>query len=123
PAGGIDSVGDLDDGLAGIDDAEVNDGVHFDGDVVARDHILLRHAEHDDPQVHLAHALHDRIDEHQARSLDAPEASQREHHGALVLVQHVDGAEEQHDDEYEDSDHERHAKLRDGSALTAARRT
>ena len=36
----VDVVGDLDDGLDGVDDAEGDDGVDLEGDVVAGDDVL-----------------------------------------------------------------------------------
>ena len=90
-AGGIEGVRHLDDGLAGIDDAEVDHRVHLHRHVVARDDVLLGDVEHDDAQVHLAHLLHDREHDDDARALDAGEAPEREHHAALVLVQHLAG--------------------------------
>ena len=100
--GGVEGVRHLDDGLAGIDDAEVDDRIHLDRDVVAGDHVLLGHVEHDDAQVHPAHSLDDRPDQDQARALDAGEASEREHHGALVLVQHVERAEQEDGEQNDD---------------------
>ena len=38
----VDVVGDLDDGLGGVDDAEGDDGVDLEGDVVAGDDVLRR---------------------------------------------------------------------------------
>ncbi len=38
----VDVVGDLDDGLDGVDDAEGDDGVDLEGDVVAGDDVLRR---------------------------------------------------------------------------------
>src|SRR5882762_9214195 len=122
-AGGIEGVRDLDNGLAGINDAEIHDRVHLDRHVVARDHILFGHVEYDDPQVHPAGSLYAGPDEYQPGTLDAREAPQREYHDAFVFVQHVDGAEHQHDDEYGDGDHERHECLQSRAALTAARPT
>src|SRR6185437_9110638 len=97
-------VGHLDDRPTGIDDAEVDHRVHLDRHVVARDHVLLRHAEHDDPQVHLAHPLDDGPEQDDSGAPYAGEAPEREHHGALVLVQHPDGTEHQESDDDDDDD-------------------
>src|SRR6202165_5011706 len=90
-AGGIEGVRHLDDGLAGIDDAEIDHRVHLDGHVVARDHILFGYVEYDDSQVHPARPLDAGPDEYHPGTLDAGEASQGEHYAQLVFVQHVDG--------------------------------
>src|SRR4030088_1226097 len=122
-AGGIEGVRHLDDGPAGIDDAEIDHRVHLDGHVVARDHILFGYVEYDDPQVHPARPLYAGPDEYQAGALDVGEAPQGEHYDTLVFVQYVDGAEYQHDGEYGDGDHERHECLQSRAALNAARPT
>ena len=48
-AGRGQKVRDLDDRSLRVDDAEVEDGVDFDRDIVARDHVLRRHVLHHDP--------------------------------------------------------------------------
>ena len=64
-------VDDLDDGVVRVDDAEVDDGVHLDRDVVARDALLARHVHRHRAQVDLHHAVDDRQEDEQARSLGA----------------------------------------------------
>ena len=56
-------VRDLDDRALGIDDAEIEDGVHLDRDVVARNHVLRRHVIDDHAQVDAHHLLDERHDQ------------------------------------------------------------
>ena len=47
----------LDCGAFGIDNPKIDHGVHLDRNIVARDHILLRHAVNDCPEIHPNHLL------------------------------------------------------------------
>ena len=60
---------DLNDRGLRLDDAEVRDGVHAHGHVVAGDHVLRRHVERDRPQVDLDHLVDDRDQDEDARPL------------------------------------------------------
>src|SRR6185437_14633721 len=91
----------LDDRLLRIDHAEVHHRVHLDRHVVARDHVLRWHVEHDRAQVHLHHLLDHRHQEEETGPLHRPEASQLEDHPALVLAQH---AHRQEDEDERDDD-------------------
>src|ERR1035441_1399293 len=104
----VDVVGDLNDGLDWIDDAQRNDGVDLEGDVVAgndvlrRDfHGLLAKADADD-------GVDRAEDEDDAgtRGIVA-NATETEDHGALVLFEDLDGVEEVEQDDGS-SDKERH---------------
>jgi hypothetical protein len=55
--GGADVVEDLDDPVLGVNDAEVDDGLDLDGDVVTRDGFLGGNFEGDYAQIDFAHAL------------------------------------------------------------------
>ena len=96
-AGGIEGVRDLDDRLARIDDAEIHHRVHLHRDVVARDHVLLGHVEHDDAQVDAcacaARTGQTRIRPGPLMPVKRPRVNIT---AALVLVQHLDGAEDEH---------------------------
>src|SRR5215831_15347910 len=78
---------DLDDRLLRVDHAKEHDRVHLDRHVVARDDVLARHVEDDDPQVDLDHLLDAAHDEHEPRPLDLPKAAEHEYHAARVLAQ------------------------------------
>src|SRR5690606_18436848 len=71
---------DLDGGPRRIDDAEVDHRIDPYGDVVAADHVLGRYIEDQDAQVHSHHLLDERNQNDQARSLDAGESAEGEHH-------------------------------------------
>src|SRR5687767_4254843 len=117
-AGGLEEVRHLDDGVARVDDAEVDHRVHFHRDVVARDDVLRRHVEHARAQVH-AHELLDARDDHdQPRAEHALETSQEKHHRALVLAQDLDRQREQDDAE----DHEAKNELDHASTSTVSTR-
>ena len=101
-AGRLENVGDPDDGLLGIDDAEVDHGVDLHRNVVARDHVLGRHVEDDDAQVDLDHLLDSREQDDEARALDALETTEEEDHAALVLLQDLENVVGQYDQERDD---------------------
>ena len=65
-AGRLEEVLDLDDRVLRVDDAEVDHRVHLHRDVVARDHVLRRHVEHDGAQVDAHHLLDARDDDDRA---------------------------------------------------------
>src|SRR5215510_3056791 len=97
---------DLDDRLLGVDHPEEHDRVHLDRHVVARDDVLARHVEDDDPQVDLDHLLDPAHDEHQPGPLDLPEPAEHEDDAALVLAQDAQAREDERPDG-KDEDEER----------------
>src|SRR5206468_507402 len=80
----------------------VDDGVDFDGDVVAGDRFLSGDLECDDAQVNLAHALDAGDEEEQARSTCPDQAAKAEDDAALVLLDDLDRRAQQHEPEYHD---------------------
>ena len=96
---------DLDDRRVRLDDAEVRNGVDPHGHVVLRDHFLRRHVQRHGAQVDLHHAVDDRDQEEDARTLGVRQKpAEAEDHAPLVLAGDLDGREEdqQDDDEYGD---------------------
>jgi len=101
----VDIVGDFDDGLGGVDDAEGDDGVDLEGDVVAGDdvlcgdfHGLLTEGDADD-------LVDGADDEDEAWALGgALHAAEAEDDAALVLLEDVDGVDEVEDDDGEDDE-------------------
>ncbi|MGY3073732.1 hypothetical protein ACVWZZ_000103 [Bradyrhizobium sp. LM6.10] len=92
-------ITDLDDGALGIDDAEVENGIDLDRDVVARNHILGRHDLHHYPEVDLDQLLHDRNEDDEAGPLHPGEAPEREDNAAFVFPEDANGLGEKHDDD------------------------
>ena len=90
-----DVVGDLDDGHLGVEDAEVDDGVHLHRHVVPGDDVLAGHVHRHHAQVDLHHAVHERQDEEQPRPAGAHQTAQAEDHAALVFLDDLDRQEEQ----------------------------
>jgi hypothetical protein len=74
-----------------VHDAEINDRIHGGGHVIAGHHLLLRHVNGDDAQVHLDHAVHDGDEENEARPFGAEQFAEPENDAALVLAQDADG--------------------------------
>ncbi len=106
----VDVVGDLDDGLGGVDDAEGDDGVDLEGDVVAGDDVLRRD-------------LHGLLAEGDANDLvegaEDPDdagalggllhAAEAEDDAALILFEDVEGVDEVEDDDGDgEEERERH---------------
>ena len=104
-ARGVEVVLDLDDRLQRVHHAEVDDRVHLHADVVARDHVLGRHVEHDRAQAHAHHAVDGPGHDDEARAPWAAGSSlpSRKIDAALVLVQdlHRQQQPEHHEAEYE----------------------
>ena len=92
----------FDDRLLRIDDAEIDDGVDLDRNVVARDHVLARHIEHDGAQFDAHHLLDERHKDDQSRTLDLPESAQLEDNAALVFAQNAQRRRDEYDDVYFD---------------------
>jgi hypothetical protein len=94
---------DLKHALVGIDHPEVDHGVHPGGDVVAGDDVLGRDVQGDDPEVHLHHLVHAREQDEEARPLGpSPDAPQAEDDAPLVLLDDLDGADQDPGDEDDD---------------------
>src|SRR5215207_5378112 len=95
---------DLKDALVGIDHPEVDHGVNPGGDVIAGDDVLGWDVHGDGPEVHLDHLVHHRQQDEQPwslrPSLDAPEP---EDDAPLVLLDYLDGAKYQRDDDDRDA--------------------
>src|SRR6185437_12564743 len=77
----------LNDGAFGIDDVEVEHGVDFHRDIVARDHVLGRYLDDLDAQIDAHHFLHEGNQQHQSGALDLLKAPQSEDYGSLILAQ------------------------------------
>src|SRR5262245_6485800 len=97
----------------GVDDAEIDDGVHLDRDVVARNHVLGWHLVDDDAKINPHHLLDQRNEKEETRSLGARVASEREHDAALVFTQDPNRREQDdHDEDRQNGDGcERHHSL------------
>ena len=59
---GVEVVLHLHNRAVGVEDAEIEHGAYFDGDVVAGDDVLRGHVEGDGPQVEAEHLLDERDD-------------------------------------------------------------
>ncbi len=109
-AGGVEEVLHLDDGLHGLDHAEVVHRVDLDGDVVLGDHVLRRNVHHHRAQGDPRHLVHQRDEQEHARPLGADGPAQAEDHAALELGQNANGGEQQpQQDDDADSDFNEHA--------------
>jgi hypothetical protein len=98
---------DLDDGLGGADDGEVDHGIHFQRDVVPRDDVLRPDLPGHDAQGYPDEGVDGSDDEHEARPpLAAEQSAQAKDDHAIVLAQDVqafgDPDREQDDQEAED---------------------
>jgi len=98
-AGRAQKVRDLDDRSLRVDDAEVEDGVDLDRDIVARDHVLRRHVLHHDPQIDLHHLLREPNENDETGALHSGEATQCEDDAALIFPQDANRRREKHDDD------------------------
>jgi len=114
--GGPEVVEDLDHRIVGIDHPEVDNGVHADRHVVARDHLLRGNVHRDHAQVYFDHAIHDWDDEEQAGPLSADQPAEAEDHAPFVLLDDLDRCSDN-----PDQDQERHSpecnKLHDFTLL------
>ncbi len=92
--GGVEIVLDRDHRALGIDHPEVDHRAHLDGDVVPGDDVLRRHVEGHRLQAHLDHAVDQRQEEDDARSIALPAqvedgagtAAEAKDDGPLVLA-------------------------------------
>jgi hypothetical protein len=92
----------LHDGVAGIDHPEIGHGVHPDRHVVAGDGLLRGDIQGDDAQVDLHHAVYEGDDEKETRPLCALQPAQTKNDAALVLLDDLDGRDQQHDQKDDD---------------------
>ena len=117
----VDVIGDVDDGVNGIDDAERDDRVDLQGDVVARDDVLRRNLHGLLAQAHADNRLHGGKDEDESGAggllADAPKL---EDDGTLILLEDFDGVEQVQDDD-DGNDEEREGK-RHGMVFLGGRR-
>jgi len=95
--GGIEKVLHLDDRLHGLDDAEIDDGVDLDGNVVPRDDVLRGDIHGDRPHVHADHAVHDGNEDDEAGPLDGNDPAQPENDGPFIFVEDPDRSGQKHD--------------------------
>src|SRR5690606_37077173 len=98
-AGGLDKVFDLDDRTLRVDDAKIDDRIHFHRNIVVRNHVLRRDVEHDRPQVRAHHLLDDRNEDDQSRAFHAGETAQSEDDPSLIFAKNLYGRPKK--DEYE----------------------
>src|SRR5262249_33454823 len=98
-AGSGEIVIDLDHGSLGVDDAEINDGVHLYRHSVAGNHVLRGHLVDDHAKIDPHHLLDERHEEEEPRSLRAGVAPEREHDTALVFAQDAHRREKDDHDE------------------------
>ena len=106
----VDVVRDLDDGAGGVDDPQGDDGVDFEGDVVAGDDVLRRDFHCFLTKAHPDNLVERAEDEDDARAGGGLlHAAKAEDDGSLVLLEDLDGVEDVEDDDgYGDEDGELH---------------
>lgn len=85
-AGGVGVIGGFEDGFGGINDAEIDDGVDIDGDVVARDDLLLRNVHWRGAYIYFDHVVDVGNNHAEAWLQDAREFAEAENDAAFVLV-------------------------------------
>lgn len=93
-AGGVAIVRGFEDGLLGVDDAGIDDGVDIDGDVVAGDDFLLGDVHWGGADVDLEHFIDVRDDNAKARVQGAGIATETEDDAAFVLVDDADAGDD-----------------------------
>src|SRR5262249_4521330 len=99
----IEKILHFDDGALGVEDAEVDDGVHFDGDVVSRDDVLWWHVQDDGAQAYADHPV-DRA-KHQDDSGAFRVRQQLSHakdHASFIFVENFDRRDQVQRDQDED---------------------
>src|SRR5215217_6804856 len=105
-AGREDVVLDLQDALVGVDHPEVDDGSNAGGYVVAGDDLLGGHLHGDGPEVYLDHPVHERQEDEESWPLGSSlYPTDPKDHPPLVLLDYLDGAEYDRDDDYRDDHH------------------
>ena len=101
----VDVIGNFHDRLAGIDDTQKNDGVDFQGDVVARDDVLRRDLQGFLPQRNAHHAIDRSEHQDDARPFfPIQQASQPKDNAPLVLGQDLDRAQQVKGNNNDDDD-------------------
>ena len=97
---------DLQDTLVGIYDPKIDDGGHAGGYVVAGYYLLGRHLHRDCSEVYLDHPVYYRKEDEEPWSFGPSlYPTEPKNHTPLVLLDDLDGAEYDRDDEYRDNDH------------------
>src|SRR5262249_49942593 len=98
----IQIVGDFDHGLERVDDAEINHGIHFDRDVVARHHILSRDLQRLHTQRDADHAIDGTKNKNHAGPLGiAQNPAEPEYDATFVLGKNLDaGQQVDHNDDH-----------------------
>src|SRR4028119_648107 len=97
---------DLDDALVGVHHPEVDHRGYAGWDVVAGDDLLGRHLHGDGPEVYLDHPVHERQKDEEPRPLrPSLYPTDPKDHTAFVLLDYLDGAEYDRDDDYRDDHH------------------
>jgi hypothetical protein len=102
--GGLDVVGYLQNGLNGIHHHKVDHGVHFDRDVIFRDHNLRFHDHGDHSKIHLDHAIHKGNDQVKTRLSCSDESAESENDASLILSNDFDGEAQKSDAEKSQDD-------------------
>src|SRR6266849_10008363 len=102
----VDVVQHLDNRAPCVDDLEVEDRVDLGGHVVLGDDLLRRHLERDHAQIDPDDPVDaERDDEIQAGPLEPDEATETEHHSAVVLVRDAQARKsDDQDQQYEDAE-------------------
>lgn len=89
-AGGIRIVGSLKDGFGGVDNAEIDDSVDINSDIVASDNFLLRNVHRSSTNINLNHMVDVGDDDAEARLQNAREFTEAKHNAAFVLIDNTD---------------------------------
>ena len=108
-AGGVEVVLDLHHRLHRVHHPEVDDRVHLHAHVVAGDHVLGRHVEHDRAQADAHHAVDGPGHDDEPRALGLrQQLAEAEDDAALVLVQDLHREQQPEHDEPSDDDYRPH---------------
>src|SRR5215216_765978 len=99
-------VFDLDHALVGVDYSEVDHGVDPGGDVIAGYDVLGRDVHGHGPQIYLDHPVEQRKEDEEPWTLRSSlDPTEPKDHTPLVLLDDLDGAYYDRDDEYRDDHH------------------
>src|SRR5208283_1867207 len=104
-------IGDFDDGFLRIDDAEKNDGIHLQGDVVAGDDVLGRNFEGFLAERNAHHAVDRTEDQNYAWTLGCNQASQAEDDTAFIFGQNLDGTQQVNNEDNDSYDGHRKSEI------------
>ena len=88
---------DLDHGPRRIDDAKIQHRADFHRHVVAGDDVLRRNVQRHRPQIDSRHPLEHRDNESHARPAIRREPAEAKDHAALVLVEHLEPAQDENE--------------------------